>query len=163
MCVYVRACVHACMRVCYIIYVTFVSVKVCAGTHKTSVWGTMTTCQYRAGVYVLEEGRAHIICNDTSDEHSTWACTNIYSSVTTQQHDRTRTWHLGGRCVAKRQYATVTRLRRHMHINSTAYRQLWLSSRKRTQELTNWNHRSMILNKTQTKKNIIITGFNLLT
>ena len=51
----------------------------------------MTTCQYRAGVYILEEGQAHVICNDTSDEHtphkhaSTSTAVSPPSSVTTQQ------------------------------------------------------------------------------
>ena len=85
----------------------------------------MTTSQYRAGVLVLEEGRAHIICNDTSVEHtphdhaSTSTAVPPPSSMTQQGLGQLR--YLGGRCVAKLQYATVTRLRRHMHINSTAY------------------------------------------
>ena len=96
-------------------------------THiKTLCVETMTTCQYRAGVYVLEGGRAHIICNDTSDEHtphddaSTSVAASPPSSLTQQGLGQLR--YLGGRCVAKLQYATVTRLRHHMHINSTAYR-----------------------------------------
>ena len=85
----------------------------------------MTTCQYRAGVYVLEGGQAHIICNDTLDEHTPHkhASTSVAASPPssmTQGLGQLR--YLGGRCVAKLQYATVTRLRRHMHINSTAYR-----------------------------------------
>ena len=65
----------------------------------------MTTCQYRAGVYVLEEGRAHIICNDTSDEHtppkhaSTSVAASPPSSMTQQGLGQLR--YLGGRCVGK--------------------------------------------------------------
>ena len=65
----------------------------------------MTTCQYRAGVYVLEGGQAHIICNDTSDEHtphkqaSTSVAASPPSSMTQQGLGQLR--YLGGRCVGK--------------------------------------------------------------
>ena len=95
--------------------VTFVSVKVCAGTHINTLCGeTMTTCQYRAGVYVLEEGRAHVICNDTSGEHTshkhatTSTAASPPSSMTQQGLGQLR--YLCGRCVAKFQYATVTHI-----------------------------------------------------
>ena len=61
--------VDCCVAVAFM-HVRFVSVKVCAGTHIKTLCVETMTCQYRAGVYVLEEGRAHIICNDTSDEHT---------------------------------------------------------------------------------------------
>ena len=47
-----------------------------------------------------------------------------------------------------------------MYPRTDACPNLWLSSKTKRQESTNWRHRSMILNKTQ-NKNIIITGLNL--
>ena len=117
--------VDCCVAVAFM-HVTFAYVKVCTGKHiKMLCEETMITCQYRAGVYVLEGGRAPIICNDTSDEHTphkhapTSTAASQPSSMTQQGLGQLR--YLGGRCVAKLQYVTVTRLRHHMHINSTAY------------------------------------------
>ena len=102
----------------------FLSVKTCADTHIRNMCGkTITMSEYRAGVYIIEEVRGYVVSNGSSEQYTTHASTSAAESPTNIMTDQGlgQLRYLGGRCIAKMQYATVTRLRRVMHVNCTAY------------------------------------------